>query len=75
MRRDRKHLFILLDIVEMSRTEYRAWRWAANHLIPNDALKEIYSEDFCEPWQLAEFFKVDESVVMMKLDILKWYYI
>jgi Zn-dependent peptidase ImmA (M78 family) len=59
------------DRIEMSRAEYRAWRWAANYLIPTNTLEEIYSEDFCEPWQLAEFFDVDESLVEVKLDIIK----
>jgi Zn-dependent peptidase ImmA (M78 family) len=59
------------DGVEMSREETHAWRWAANYLIPNDTLKEIYSDDFCEPWQLADFFDVDESVVKIKLELWK----
>jgi Zn-dependent peptidase ImmA (M78 family) len=59
------------DRIEMSRAEYQAWRWAANYLIPTNTLEEIYSEDFCEPWQLAEFFDVDESLVEVKLNIIK----
>jgi Zn-dependent peptidase ImmA (M78 family) len=67
-----EHVYLsYCDTLEMSRTEYRAWRWAANHLIPTDTLKEIYSEDFCELWQLADFFEVDENVIKIKLDILK----
>jgi Zn-dependent peptidase ImmA (M78 family) len=59
------------DRTEMSREEYHAWRWAANYLIPTNVLETVYSEDFCEPWQLADFFNVDENVVEIKLDILK----
>jgi Zn-dependent peptidase ImmA (M78 family) len=59
------------DMLEMSRAEYRAWRWAANHLISTTTLEEIYSKDFCEPWQLAEFFDVDESMVKIKLELWK----
>jgi Zn-dependent peptidase ImmA (M78 family) len=57
------------NTVEQSRTEYRAWRWAANYLIPTDTLKKIYSEDFCELWQLAEFFDVDENMVKIKMEL------
>jgi Zn-dependent peptidase ImmA (M78 family) len=57
--------------IEMSRDEYRAWRWAVNYLVPTHVLKEVYAEDFCEPWQLAEFFDVDEKVVKMKLELWK----
>jgi Zn-dependent peptidase ImmA (M78 family) len=67
-----EHIYLSYqNIIVQTRTEYRAWRWAADYLIPTNTLKKIYSEDFCEPWQLAEFFDVDESVVKMKLELLE----
>lgn len=57
------------DRVETSRIEAKAWRWAANFLIPESKLKEVYSEDFCEAWQLAEFFEVDEELVRLRMKV------
>ena len=54
------------DRVEANREEARAWRWAANYLIPDATLKEVLSENFCEIWQLADFFEVDEEVVKIR---------
>jgi Zn-dependent peptidase ImmA (M78 family) len=48
--------------------EYKAWKWAANHLIPEDKLANAIGLGIRETWRLAELFEVDEEVVKIRLD-------
>jgi Zn-dependent peptidase ImmA (M78 family) len=47
--------------------EYKAWNWAANHLIPEDKLVNAINLGICETWRLAELFEVDEELVKIRL--------
>lgn len=51
----------------ISRHEYRADRWAVEHLIPEDDLKEAMKSGLVEIWQLAEHFEVNEELVRKAL--------
>lgn len=50
--------------------EYRAWKWAAQHLIPEDKLVNALNLGIHETRSLAELFEVDEEVVKIRLDLL-----
>lgn len=41
--------------------ENRADRWAVNELIPVDDLDEAVAAGYTEPWELADYFGVDEA--------------
>lgn len=50
--------------------EYKAWKWAAKYLIPEDKLISALNQGINETWRLAELFEVDEKVVKLRIDLL-----
>lgn len=50
--------------------EYKAWKWAANYLIPEDKLIDAINQGINETWRLAELFEVDEEVVKIRIELL-----
>ena len=49
------------DLVE--RSEYRAQRWAAEHLLTEDDFRAAFAAGITELWELAEYFDLpDEDV-------------
>ncbi|HHV61111.1 MAG TPA: ImmA/IrrE family metallo-endopeptidase [Firmicutes bacterium] len=58
------------DRVNISRAEYRALRWAANYLMPEDKLLQAFRRGITEIWELAECFDVTEDMVRFRLKSL-----
>lgn len=52
-----------------SKAEYKALRWAANYLIPEDHLLDVISSGLYEPWELAEHFNVTEKFAAFRLRV------
>ena len=57
--------------VNINREEYRALKWAAQYLIPDDKLYTACQGNHWEPWKLASCFNVDESLVDFRLRLLR----
>lgn len=57
------------DRITISRTEYRAMRWAALYLMPLDKLCLAFKKGIRERWELAEFFDVTEEMVNFRLSL------
>lgn len=55
--------------LDVSRAEYRAWRWAALYLIPLSALIKCLNNGICEIWDLAEYFDVTEQLMKFRLEL------
>lgn len=53
--------------MNISRAEYRALRWAADFLIPENNLLDIISQGLYEPWELAEYYNVTEQFANFRL--------
>lgn len=62
-----KTFFHYSDRLRVSKTEYKALRWAALYLMPLDRLKYAISQGLTEKWDLAEWFNVTESMVDFRL--------
>lgn len=45
------------------RMEYRANKWAIKKLLPKEELEEAMMNGYTEPWQIAEYFDVNEELV------------
>lgn len=57
--------------VTVSKAEYKAMRWAANYLIPDDDLLDILKEGLYRPCELAEHFQVLPEVVDIRLKLFE----
>ena len=53
------------------RSEHRAKRWSAEHLLPKEDLLEAFQGGCTEPWQLAEYFDLPEDCVEAALTYWK----
>lgn len=45
----------------IERSEHRANRWCAEHLVTREALMEAFRYGYTEPWQLADYFDLPEQ--------------
>jgi hypothetical protein len=59
------------DRMTVSKVEYKAMRWAANHLIPDDDLLDALRDGLCEICELAEYFRVVPDIVTIKLKLFE----
>lgn len=57
------------DRLEVSRTEYRALKWAAQWLLPLDKLMRALKQGIVEVCELAEHFDVTEDMVKFRLSL------
>ena len=55
------------DRLSIDKCEYKALRWAANHLIPDSGLLDALRDGLCENWELAEEFDVTDEMMRFKL--------
>lgn len=62
----RKHHSVQ-DRLTIDKCEYKALRWAANYLIPENNLLDAVSEGLCEIWELADHFSVTEDMMRFRL--------
>lgn len=63
--------FHYADKLLYSRDEYRAMKWAANYLIPEERLEDAVQKGLTEVWRLADYFCVDEEIIDFRLRLLK----
>ncbi len=54
----------------VSQSEYRALKWAAEYLMPEDELGEAFHSGCIEAWSIAEWFNVTEEMVRFRLNLL-----
>ena len=55
------------DRLSIDKCEYKALRWAANHMVPENDLLDVVSEGLFEIWELAEHFNVTEEMMRFRL--------
>jgi len=66
-----KTFFHYRDRLEVGREEYRALKWAADFLVPEDKLQDAFKKGLKEIRELAEYFETDEELVRIKLRLLR----
>lgn len=66
-----KTFFHYRDRLKVKRDESRALRWAAVYLMPTGKLWEMIAKGIEETWVLAEFFEVDENLVILRKKLLR----
>ena len=49
------------------RSEQRAYRWAAEHFLTEEAFREAFCAGYTELWQLAEYFDLPEKDIKAAL--------
>ena len=59
--------FSYRDRLAISRAEYRALRWAAKYLMPEDKLKIAINSGLVEGWELAEYFDIVEELIPYRM--------
>lgn len=55
--------------LSISKAEYKALRWAANYLIPEDNLLDALKEGIDTPSELAEHFMVTAELISLRLKL------
>ena len=55
------------DRLSIDKCEYKALRWAANHLVPEHDLLDVIASGLCEIWELAEEFDVTEEMMRFRM--------
>lgn len=67
-----KPCFHYADKLLYSQDEYKAMKWAANYLIPDEELEWVVNKKrLTEVWQLEDYFCVDKEMIEFKLRLLK----
>jgi Zn-dependent peptidase ImmA (M78 family) len=64
-----KTYFNRQQLLEISRAEYRAMKWAAIFLVPKKPLLHAISSGVKEKWELAEHFDVTQKVIEFRLKL------
>lgn len=64
-----KKLFHYRDRLTVSQVEYRALRWAAEHLMPEDQLGQAFQSGCREVWELSEWFNVTHEMVSFRIKL------
>lgn len=62
-----KRRFSNSDRLSIDKIEYKALRWAANFLVPEDDLLDAIRDGLCELWELAEEFDVTEEMMRFRM--------
>lgn len=62
-----KRRFSSSDRLSIDKIEYKALRWAANYLVPENNLLDALRDGLCEVWELAEEFDVTEEMMRFRL--------
>ena len=62
-----KQRFSSQDRLSIDKCEYKALRWAANHLVPENDLLDAIASGLCEIWELAEEFDVTEEMMRFRM--------
>jgi len=64
-----RHFFNHSDRLHISKIEFKAMRWAVNHLMPENDLLDAIGSGLYEPWELAEHFNVTEDFAKFRLQL------
>ncbi|MHC1760565.1 MAG: ImmA/IrrE family metallo-endopeptidase [Negativicutes bacterium] len=51
----------------IDKIEYKALKWAANHLVPENDLLDAIREGLFEVWELAEHFDITEDMMRFRM--------
>ncbi|MBU2703651.1 Zn-dependent peptidase ImmA (M78 family) [Sporomusaceae bacterium BoRhaA] len=62
-----REFYCYSERTEITRTEYKALKWAANYLIPEHDLLDAIKSGLYEPWELAEHFDVTNEFAAFRL--------
>jgi Zn-dependent peptidase ImmA (M78 family) len=62
-----KRYYSTQDRLSIDKCEYKALRWAANHLVPENDLLDVIGEGLYEIWELAEHFEVTEDMMRFRM--------
>jgi Zn-dependent peptidase ImmA (M78 family) len=55
------------DRLHISKVEFKAMRWAAEYLVPENDLLDVIGSGLYEPWELAEHFIITEEFANFRL--------
>lgn len=58
-----------IDRVLVGKSEYQAAVWAAKYLMPRDKFEKAIKKGIIQPWELAEYFIVDEEIVPLRFKL------
>jgi Zn-dependent peptidase ImmA (M78 family) len=58
-------------VLTRGKCERRADEWAIKKLVPKNELKTAIKEGNTEPWQLADYFGVDERFIIRAMEYYK----
>ena len=64
-----KEFYNYTNRLTISKAEYKALKWAANYLIPENDFLDALRDGLYEPWEFAEFFNVTEDLVKFRLQL------
>jgi len=62
-----KRHYCIQDRLSIDKIEYKALRWAANFLVPENDLLDAIASGLCEIWELAEEFDVSEEMMRFRM--------
>lgn len=66
-----KSYYSYADRMKVDKMEYKALRWAANYLIPENELLDVLKSGLFEPWELADHFNVTDEMALFRLRLFK----
>jgi hypothetical protein len=55
------------DRLHISKIEFKAMRWAAEHLVPENDLLDVIGSGLYEPWEIAEHFTITEDFAVFRM--------
>lgn len=50
-----------------SKAEYKALRWAAEYLVPENDLLDVIGSGLYDPWEIAEHFTITEELATFRM--------
>lgn len=62
-------LYLYRDRLRTSQVEYRAMKWAAQHLLPRAKIKYAFQIGLHHPWEIAEYFDVTTDMVLFRMNL------
>lgn len=61
--------FVYHDQINICKTEHRALKWAAEHLVPIAELKKAIRIGIVHTWELAEHFTITQPMMEFRLQL------
>ncbi|MDF2873367.1 MAG: hypothetical protein K0R22_50 [Sporomusa sp.] len=66
-----KQFFNYAHRLTIDKSEYKALRWAANYLIPDEDLLEVLHDGLYRPGEIAEHFCVNLQIATLRIELFK----